>query len=89
MDKRTAELLYTLSENHSLSLAEYGILLRGFTPESAELASKLAAEHRHRVYGRKVFIRGLIEVSNICKNNCLYCGIRAGNSACEIGRAHV
>lgn len=35
-----------------------------------------ACRVRDEVYGRKVFMRGLIEVSNHCKNNCLYCGIR-------------
>jgi len=38
-------------------------------------ADKIRREH----YGDKVYIRGLIEVSSYCKNNCLYCGIRAGN----------
>lgn len=31
---------------------------------------------RDEIYGRRVFMRGLIEISNHCKNNCLYCGIR-------------
>ena len=35
---------------------------------------------RREVYGDAVYIRGLIEVSNYCKNNCYYCGIRAGNN---------
>lgn len=35
------------------------------------------------VYGNKVFIRGLVEFSNYCKNNCYYCGIRAENSNTE------
>ena len=34
---------------------------------------------RHRHYGKDVYIRGLIEFTNYCKNNCLYCGIRCGN----------
>ena len=38
-----------------------------------------ADEVRQKHFGNKVYIRGLIEVSNYCKNNCLYCGIRAGN----------
>ncbi len=41
-----------------------------------------ADETRRRFYGDKVYIRGLIEFSNYCKNNCYYCGIRAGNSGC-------
>ena len=33
-----------------------------------------------REFGRGVYVRGLIEISNYCKNNCFYCGIRAGNN---------
>lgn len=33
-----------------------------------------------RVYGNKIFMRGLIEISNHCKNDCLYCGIRRSNN---------
>ncbi|GHV50833.1 hypothetical protein FACS1894216_03720 [Synergistales bacterium] len=36
---------------------------------------------RREIYGDEVYIRGLIEFSNYCKNNCYYCGIRHGNSA--------
>lgn len=35
---------------------------------------------RRQVYGNKVYLRGLIEVSNICKNDCYYCGIRKSNT---------
>jgi len=35
-----------------------------------------ACRLRDAVYGRRVFMRGLIEISNHCRNNCLYCGIR-------------
>ena len=35
---------------------------------------------RQRFYGKQVYLRGLIEFTNYCKNNCLYCGLRAKNS---------
>lgn len=38
-----------------------------------------AAEIRDRTVGNQVYLRGLIELSNRCRKNCLYCGIRAGN----------
>ncbi|MCR5775369.1 MAG: [FeFe] hydrogenase H-cluster radical SAM maturase HydE [Lachnospiraceae bacterium] len=42
-------------------------------------ASILACRVRDRIYGRQVFVRGLIEFTNHCRNNCHYCGIRADN----------
>ena len=39
-----------------------------------------AAEIREKHIGNNIYLRGLIEYSNICSKNCLYCGIRAGNS---------
>ena len=44
----------------------------------AELA-KRARETAQSIYGKKVYIRGLIEFTNHCKNDCLYCGIRRSN----------
>lgn len=41
---------------------------------------KRADQVRFENVGDEVFLRGLIEFSNICRNNCLYCGIRKGNS---------
>ena len=38
---------------------------------------------RHEYMGDAVYIRGIIEFSNICANNCLYCGIRASNKNVE------
>lgn len=49
-------------------------LLAATTPDS-QLTSKASAV-RQQVYGNKVFIRGLIEFTNYCKNDCYYCGIR-------------
>ena len=41
----------------------------------------LADEVRREIYGEDVYIRGLIEISNHCKNDCYYCGIRCGNKS--------
>lgn len=38
---------------------------------------------KQKVFGPAVFLRGLIEISNYCRNNCFYCGIRKGNSSLE------
>ena len=77
------KLLDKLEREHSLSLAEYRQLVDGYTPEIAAEAAIRAARVRRQVYGDRVFIRGLVEISNICKNDCLYCGIRRSNPSCD------
>ena len=82
--KSNAELLAKkLIAERTLSLPEYEALIDGRTDESREILREAALEERHRHYARGVFVRGLIEVSNICKNDCLYCGIRCGNKGAE------
>ena len=49
----------------------------------AAYAAKLADETRREIFGTEVYIRGLIEIGNVCKNDCFYCGIRKSNKACE------
>ncbi len=49
------------------------------TPEKLEKLWLSADSLRHDTVGDEVYLRGLVEISNICRRNCLYCGIRAGN----------
>lgn len=72
-----------LIKDHSLELEEYEFLIENHTPEIAERLAEEAVKIRTAIYGKSVFIRGLIEVSNICKNDCYYCGIRRSNKNCE------
>ena len=82
-DKNTDKLVNKLYEKHSLSESEYAALIRGRDPDVASRLAELAVKARREIYGDKVFTRGLIEISSICKNNCLYCGIRRGNMNAE------
>ncbi|MBQ3085042.1 MAG: [Clostridia bacterium] len=76
-------LIDRLAEAHRLSEPEYLELIQGRDEESAAYLAEKARAVRHAVYGDGVFIRGLIEVSNICKNDCYYCGIRRSNANCS------
>jgi len=83
MTDRTRTLIDTLAREHTLTTAEYQQLIESFTPDAARYAADLAIAEKQRIYGRDVFIRGLIEISNICKNDCYYCGIRKSNKSCS------
>lgn len=76
-------LIDRLALEHSLKTEEYEKLIELRTPEVTAYLTEKAVSARKAVYGNKVFIRGLIEISNICKNNCYYCGIRRSNKNCD------
>lgn len=77
------DIISRLAKDHSLTLEEYELLISERTDEAADELRRLAVETRKKHYGNSVYIRGLIEISNICKNDCLYCGIRRSNRDCE------
>ena len=56
--------------------------MAGLQALADELAGR-AREACEAVYGNAVFARGLIEFTNVCKNDCYYCGIRKSNQACQ------
>jgi len=83
MEKNIVELIDKLAQDHSLTKEEYLGIILCEDSETLDYLAKKAREVREAVYGKDVYIRGLIEISNICKNDCYYCGIRAGNKNCE------
>lgn len=83
MHEQMISTIDQLYRTHSLSLKEYAYLIENRDEETAEYIAGLARQVREAVYGKDVFIRGLIEVSNYCRNDCFYCGIRRSNRACE------
>ena len=54
-------------------------LIRNHTPETDQYLYRKADRIRRQNYGDYIYIRGLIELTNYCKNDCLYCGIRRSN----------
>ena len=78
------KLIDKLKETKHLTKEEWVELIEGRTPEVAEYLFAQARDVREQVYGKSIYIRGLIEFTNYCKNDCLYCGIRRSNTnACR------
>jgi biotin synthase len=77
------QLLDKLYATGTLSQAEYKILIDNRNPVLSEYLFELARAVRIKNYGYEVYIRGLIEFTNYCKNDCYYCGIRKSNCKAE------
>lgn len=72
-------LIDKLADGGTLSRQELKTLLTDDSPKTQEYLAERARAVREQIYGRQVFIRGLIEFTNYCKNDCYYCGIRRSN----------
>lgn len=81
-DNELERIVDKLCADCRLSTQEYERLVALRTPRIATKLARRAQAARLRVYGNAVFIRGLIEATNYCKNDCLYCGIRCSNRSC-------
>ena len=72
------ELIDKLEKENALSRNEFLLLINN-RDKCREYLTKRAFAVRNKVFGNSVYIRGLIEISNYCKNDCYYCGIRRSN----------
>lgn len=75
------QLIDKLEQTRHLTQAEWEMLFSSWTQDTAEYLFAKARGLRHKIYGNSVYIRGLIEFTNYCKNDCYYCGIRKSSSA--------
>ena len=76
--ERVITLVDKLAKSHVLSREEFSFLLDNIGEEDSYLYEK-AREAALANYGNKIYVRGLMEFSNYCKNDCYYCGIRRSN----------
>ena len=79
MEKQTIELMKKLSKENNASDQELLYILDTMDQESEKLLFDLALLAKKEHYGLDVYMRGLIEFTNYCSQNCMYCGIRRGN----------
>lgn len=73
------KLIDKLRQIQALSKEEWIQLIDGRTPELADYLFQNAREVRMKHYDHDVYVRGLIEFTNYCRNDCYYCGIRKSN----------
>lgn len=73
-------LIDKLNADSRLEFDEYYQLLSTYCDDDFEYAKKLARTITDEIFDNKIYIRGLIEISSYCKNDCYYCGIRKSNS---------
>lgn len=78
-----SELIDLLKAQRRLSHDQWVTLLSTFTDEDRKYAADIACKTAQKRFGKNVFIRGIIEFSNVCRNDCIYCGIRHSNSKLE------
>lgn len=79
MNDRLRNLALKLADEHELNRNEWIELIEGQDDELYSFVAAMARAIREEHYSKDVYVRGLIEFSNICKNDCYYCGIRRSN----------
>ena len=78
----TNNLIDKLRREKELTFEEYLFLIKN-RDSCSEYLFKNSTQVRREIYGNDIYIRGLIEFTNFCKNDCLYCGIRRSNKNAE------
>lgn len=79
----TLDLIHALECGAMLTEADFHALLIHHNAEISAVLRGKADAVRKQIYGDRVFVRGLIEFTNFCKNDCYYCGLRRSNRCAE------
>ena len=69
-----------IQETQNITREELEMILHTQNPLVTEELRRRAQQTAKAIYGNKIYVRGLIEFTNYCKNNCYYCGIRCSNT---------
>ena len=83
MKNELFNLIDKLEKQQSLTVGEYQQLIENYDSDLMTYTAEKARLACDKHYGKDIYIRGLIEISNYCKNDCYYCGIRKSNGNCN------
>ena len=83
MDNEFKNIVDKLKNTRGISRDDFAYLIECEGEENREYLFETARTAADEVFHKEVYLRGLIEFTNYCKNNCYYCGIRAGNKNAE------
>lgn len=76
-------IIEDLSVGKQISDRQWEHIIANWEKTDFEWLFGKARKIQKKYFGNKIYVRGLIELTNYCKNNCLYCGIRRDNKNIE------
>lgn len=83
MNEKIKNLVDKLEKEHILTVDEFTFIIDNVSDDDREYIRSKAQGIAKSKFGNKVYTRGIVEFSNICKNDCYYCGIRKSNKNFE------
>ena len=83
MDNRYKDIVELMKDTRKISEEDLAYVLESGGESEREYLFEAARNAADQVFHKEIYLRGLIEFTNYCRNNCYYCGIRCGNSNAE------
>ena len=83
MQQTAREMIQEIKGRRDISIEQLEYLLTTENKDCLKMLREEAVHTAQKIYGNRVFIRGLIEFTNYCKNDCYYCGIRRSNHCAD------
>ena len=77
------EIVDKVKRRQDITLEELRMIMETASKEDMDYLMSTAREVADSIYGKNVYVRGLIEFTNYCRNDCYYCGIRRSNKEAE------
>lgn len=77
------DLVHRLVGERTLKRDEFRALIASCDSQTLEYIRKESVRTAQERFGHGIFVRGLIEISSFCRNDCAYCGLRRSNRSAE------